>query len=636
MISIINENIFNTNLPNELIPINILSKYKVRDIQVEVVRIFLEQHNIEESHIKNQLIKDFLNVKNKNIYEEIIKLNINWGIEEIESVFYLQFTKDTVNDNGIVYTPYYISDYINEQTMLNLEENSSLIDLSCGSGAFLLSAVRLFKKKFPNVSVIDIVEKNIYGVDILDENIYATKLLLILYVLISGEDQAHIEFNLLSKDVFEADILCEFSESNTQGGFNYIVGNPPYVKIQNMNKKLKQTLKDNFLSCQSGNYNLFYAFIELSFKMIKPSGRIGYIVPNHLLKMKSAQNLRKVLIDNKYIEKIIDFKDYPIFDSIQTYSSIMLLNLDEKEGIYYNQVQSNEISNVPQYLKNISFNYLKYEDVNSEIINLLSDKERQNIENIESQPYSLKISTGIATQKDNLYIIKNKGKENNMENEKYYFKEFNQTLFPIEKDITIPIIKGSGTKKIKSGIDFHCLNRIIYPYEEINGEIRVINEAVMAKKYPKTLDYFHNIKKELNKRNGGNPTTKVWYEYGRSQALGSYIPKIIFPTNSDVPNFVYFSMRALFHNGYAIYGVKESDANLPLPILEKILNSSVMNYYIRLTSYMISGGYYCYQKKYIENFRIPKFTGAELKYLEQTDNQREIDEFLFKKYQLHM
>src|SRR5699024_8586109 len=115
-------------------------------------------------------------------------------------------------------------------------------------------------------------------------------------------------------------------------------------------------------------------------------------------------------------------------------------------------------------------------------------------------------------------------------------------------------------------------------------------------------------------------------------ALSSYTPKIIFPTNSSKPNFSYFDDYALFHNGYAIYGFLNNEKCIDLKVLTKILNSTVMDYYIRLTSYMISGGYYCYQKKYLTNFTIPYLSESEELYLRSTECKDSINEFLIDKY----
>lgn len=71
------------------------------------------------------------------------------------------------------------------------------------------------------------------------------------------------------------------------------------------------------MSCKSGSYNLFYAFIELSLNILSENGKIGYIVPNHLLKLKSAFGLQALLVDSRSIYKVIDFKDNQLFQMLK-------------------------------------------------------------------------------------------------------------------------------------------------------------------------------------------------------------------------------------------------------------------------------------------------------------------------------
>ncbi|TFI77046.1 hypothetical protein, partial [Carnobacterium divergens] len=73
-----------------------------------------------------------------------------------------------------------------------------------------------------------------------------------------------------------------------------------------------------------------------------------------------------------------------------------------------------------------------------------------------------------------------------------------------------------------------------------------------------------------------------------------------------------------------------------LEILSKVLNSVIMKYYIENTSYMISGGYYCFQKKYLKNFSIPYFDSKELNFIKTSTTKKDIDLYLIKKYNLNI
>ena len=142
-----------------------------------------------------------------------------------------------------------------------------------------------------------------------------------------------------------------------------------------------------------------------------------------------------------------------------------------------------------------------------------------------------------------------------------------------------------------------------------------------------------------------------FYAYGRSQGLTKTGKKILTPTFSKYPRFLIGEdEQAMFCNGYGIYFKDELEGtnslfdNLTNPfskvkychLLQKILNSHVMHYYVSKTSVAIEGGYPCYQKNFIEKFTIPEFNQEELDLLNSLNDPAEIDDFLLRKYQLNV
>ena len=73
-----------------------------------------------------------------------------------------------------------------------------------------------------------------------------------------------------------------------------------------------------------------------------------------------------------------------------------------------------------------------------------------------------------------------------------------------------------------------------------------------------------------------------------------------------------------------------------IDVVQKVLNSYLMHYYVSKTSVSIQGGYPCYQKNFIENFTIPQFSNEEIRVLKSLNDKQEIDEFLIKKYQVNL
>ena len=180
-------------------------------------------------------------------------------------------------------------------------------------------------------------------------------------------------------------------------------------------------------------------------------------------------------------------------------------------------------------------------------------------------------------------------------------------------------------------IDDAC-KYIIFPYKKGLNGFEIITETDLKKKTPFTYKYLKSQKKVLDERDKGKPNNVSWFAYGRSQGLNKYGRKLLFPTFADVPKFLMIEdEESLFCNGYAVF---ENDY-LDLDILVRILNSKIMQYYVNNTSYAIEGGYYCYQKKYIEKFSIPHFSEKEKNSMKDY-NDKELNEFLIKKYDLKL
>ena len=135
---------------------------------------------------------------------------------------------------------------------------------------------------------------------------------------------------------------------------------------------------------------------------------------------------------------------------------------------------------------------------------------------------------------------------------------------------------------------------------------------------------------ELDSRDKGKGANYAWYAYGRTQGLNKYGKKLLFPTFANKPKFMYTENKnALFCNGYAVFENEKYD----LDILSKILNSRLMEYYVSNTSYSIEGGYYCYQKKYVERFSLPLFTEKDLSFIRKASKDA-LDKYLWDLYQL--
>lgn len=550
--------------------------------QANFLKNILSQHGILQ--VNNKIVSEALELADNDQDSRV------HDIRDITSVLEYNFSDQERKNSGITFTPAKLVNFMYTD-VLQLDSSvfdNKIADFALGNGVFFSELLFLIKEVAPSFKLIPFIENNLYGYDIKKENIYLAKLIISTICVYYGEDEPQIDFKFFEKDALS---LIKDKPSNN---FDLIVGNPPYVKQQNINKHYREFLKANF-NVISSNYNLYYAFIELASKFLKLDGKILFLLPNYLLKIKSAQILRKYLINKKMFSKIVDFESTQLFSNIGTYSMVLQLQPNSKY-LEFKKINTKESS--MQELKNHNWSI---KQVNSyETINLTNKSEDKLINAVQGQLYELDISTGIATQKDKLYLINDHLFDHNSNRTKYY-KFYKNKTYEIEPNLIMKIVKGSHSSVQRIDEEQY----IIYPYELKNSKASLIDCKTLKSSYPMCYKYFIDSEEDLISRSGVDKGND-WYRYGRSQAINRINPKIVFPTNTMTPQFHYINEKSLFYNGYAIYGLKNHPfSEIDMRCIEIILNSKLIESFMKLTSYYIGGGYVSYQKKYLSKVTIP-------------------------------
>lgn len=226
----------------------------------------------------------------------------------------------------------------------------TICDPACGSGAFLNAALQFLINEhklvdemqtkitgggivFPNIENV-ILENNLYGVDINEESVEIAKLALWLrtaqpYRKLSSLNNNIKCGNSLISDVEVAgdkafDWEAEFPQVFEKGGFDVVIGNPPYVDSETMTKHLPEQREfiTKTYSSAKGNWDLFIAFIEKSTIIAKQNAYISLIIPNKLIAAKYATEIRK-LIAQKHLFEIVDYSNVCIFEEASVYPCII-------------------------------------------------------------------------------------------------------------------------------------------------------------------------------------------------------------------------------------------------------------------------------------------------------------------------
>lgn len=383
--------------------------------------------------------------------------------------------------DGVVYTPEYIVKKIIE--ISNPNKNETIVEPSCGHGAFLLELVHYIAQK-ENLNGLELKNwfiNQVKGIDISETTVAELKEILVVFF------KKHYDIKSTVSDF--TNILCGDSLYIPLTECDLAIGNPPYVRARNLKDDYLKQIKKDFKYCEKGNIDIYYAFIERYQKLAK---RLCFITPNSFLTNISGKNLAYGILSD--ISLLIDFKDKIIFTGIRAYTCILELNKCRQSEtlLYANDLNEKQI------------------EVDQSIL----------LTNFRESKKELTIIAEIATLANSLYSIK---KENNT-----YYAYYDGIKYPIEKEIVRPFLK---ITKIKNNI-VNVEDFIIFPYDK---EFKVIPEDSFKINYPQAYQYLCVIKQKLDARDKGKVDKyEAWYAYGRKQGFykGQFkkaisIPKIV-------------------------------------------------------------------------------------------------------------
>lgn len=553
-------------------------------------------------------------------------------------------------DKDVITTPTFIINDILRQTLNPYCNGKSdneiklikLADIACGSGAFLLESYQQINDllidyflqndktkliqtsidtyKLPFQTKKEILLNCIYGVDKDYNAVEAAKFGLLLKLL-ESEDSSSIGTknpilpNLSGNIFYGNSLLDSVPEDKIQiinpfifGNlrFDIIVGNPPYMKAEDMKTITKHEYPLYNLKYQTAykQYDKYFLFIERSIELLTENGILGYIIPNKFMKVGAAKKLRGLLSDNKLINRIISFGANQLFGNKTTYTCILILNNGENEQCEYYEVKSLKHWKIRDYSQD-DFDTILNKELTDDTWALVPGYLKPIYNSILEQSITLEelvgkenIFNGIQTSASIIYILKP-----TKEDDDYVWFEKNKQEYQIEKSFLKPYFETPRNKN-EDGLctyrPFQPNRYVIYPYQRTDEGLQFIEIDELQENYPFAYAYLMENKDVLaNPKRDIKPETETeneWYRYGRHQSL----------ENCDVPAKIIVGVLSV-GDKYAIdyYGTLISSGGtagycmITLPAnskysiyyLQALLNSKYLEWFSALYGEVFRGGY---------------------------------------------
>jgi len=623
-------------------------------------------------------------VVDAKILSEIYELFLSKSVEVKSGAKVVAIEKPEVKQSsGIVKTPGFIVESILKKTLVPLckgktpEELSKLrlVDIACGSGAFLVAAYDYLMNYCLDWYLRDGIQKhqtklyegpnnewrltldekqrillnNIYGVDVDVQVVEVSRFSLLLKIL-ENESNETIEghFGKFKKQALpnlNQNIVCgnslvdksyysfdkqalkqeqklerinifdwndAFREIFEAGGFDLIVGNPPYIRIQNMVKyaadevKFYQSEKSPYRCAQGSNFDKYMLFVERALNLLKPSGLIGYIVPHKFFKIKAGKALRSLISSGKHLKEIVDFGVLQVFGGdTTTYTCLLILSKSPTQEFKVERVRdlSTWCDEKPGAIISLATHSITSEPwifLPENVLQLfarLREGKQTKLSEIAE------IFVGVQTSKDSVYVIHPLSETSKT----VIFQDLSGKSWRIEKSILRPCLldaplEAFGRPKPNT--------YIIFPYKVSGRTAKLYTEVEMRSQFPVCWKYLKFYKTALipPKRNVQNFSKKTWYRYGRSQSLSKFEgEKIIFPILSTEPRYAYDDNNIVITGGGngPYYAIRlKNKVTVSLFYLQAILCSPVFEAMVRSGSSFFRGGYYSHGKQFIKDIPI--------------------------------
>lgn len=551
-------------------------------------------------------------------------------------------------------------------------------DIACGSGSFLLGiydellryhtsyynepnnrrkALRVGCIENPDGSLRlslnqrkDILLNNLYGVDLDPQAVEVAQLSLFLKLL---EDetttsakgfQLHfretmlpsldkniihgnslIGWDILDGKLFETeeerklhpmDFEQMFPKVMARGGFDAIVGNPPYIRMEAF-KSVKSYLKRNY-SSHDERSDIYAYFIERAHKLLRENGRYGVIVSNKFLRTNYGSPLRLFLRLRTNVERIVDFAGLPVFAGATVRTVVLLTSqsLNKKGTVIYSppptetfaEVVNGKIT-IEQAIAGIEYK-VDAKALAQPVWSFSKPGKENLLSKLQAHGKPLKdycdgqICMGVKSGLTEAFVI-------DIETRSEIIKQN-----PEAEEIIKPLLNGRDVRRYQ--LEYKNIF-LIYTYHGIN-----------IKKYPAVEAHLRPFKHRLEKR----ATKQAWYELQQPQLR--FAPfmdgeKIIFPDIATAPRFALDEVG--YYGSNTIYFIPRRDL-----YLLALLNSRVGHFYFSVVCAGLEGKNETYLRffgQYLEGFPLPVINSSEKVMREHHDRMVNlVEQIIYSKRQL--
>ncbi|MDE6796123.1 MAG: N-6 DNA methylase, partial [Muribaculaceae bacterium] len=540
----------------------------------------------------------------------------------------------------------------------------TMLDPACGSGVFLagmydfIEAIIIEKiKTDPNAlssslyKVIDgepvlniygkkhIVSSCLFGIDINQESVEVAKLSLSLKIIDGYSMDAYDQVGLYGSKILNGvgenvkcgntlvspEVLSRFPSliENTQeleatnifdwneafpavsqaGGFDYVIGNPPYVEVKNYNVELPTMasfIKNRYKSSRNGKIDLAIPFIERGLEMLNPSGSLGFLVQKRFFKTDYGKGIRRIIAENRILRSIHDYEETDLFDGRITYVAILVCDKSSVENESFNYISSKNYKMLSLPKDSISETPWNFD--NPELTSLRLSKQQT----LGRLGDACNIKVGVQVLWDSAYHI-NVDRSND---------EFIYGSSTLESDLKL---EKAACRALICNEHFIPLSIrpentfILFPYDVKDGQVIEINFSDFKKRYPLAGSYLSRNRERIEDEVQTLPARfpkldkdEHWHLFTRANNHNAVYRKLCVPMTTQEPQAaVVNNEKAYCDNANMFFVQIENITNERLYALAGIINSTPFAYFAKSIANPQQNGYYKFNKQFLDPVPFP-------------------------------
>ncbi len=534
-----------------------------------------------------------------------------------------------------------------------------VLDMACGSGSFLLGAYQFLldhclkwyqanpAKKHASAVYQNakgetclaigerkrILTTHIFGVDIDRQAVETTKLSLLLKAL-EGENDSSLsqqmslfheralpnlsdnikcgnsliasDFSMIPEDLVRVhafDWPAQFPDAMKSGGFDAIIGNPPYIRIQTLQESDPESvnyLKEHYAAAAKGNYDIYVVFVEHALTLLNLKGRLGYILPHKFFNAQYGKALREILARGRHLSSIVHFGDQQIFEGATTYTCLLLLTRSSSEKFWMVKVDDLDAW---QGNGSGTKGEIFADAVSACEWNFHVGPDAELFSKLSSYPLTLKdiasrMAQGIRTSANEVYVL------DILDEGPMVLQAQSEILgheVKVDRKSVLRFLQGREIKR-------YCLlysgKVVIIPYRRSDAAFEMIPEMILKKSQPNTYEYLRENKSYLEGREHGRMQGQGWFGFIYPKNIDiMQCPKILIPDIADGASYALDETGEFaFTSGYGI--TLKPEVSVSLKFVLGLLNSKLLDFFLKKVSTTMRGGFFRYFTQFMEKLPI--------------------------------